>query len=58
MKDINLSELEKIAIEENKDLYKLVATKLYEVDYNSVTTEQRSLAKKFIFTYIYGRTEN
>lgn len=51
--DINVSELGKQAVKEHKDIHKLVATKIFGVDYDDVTDEQRRIAKTSNFRFMY-----
>lgn len=52
--DINIAELAKQAVEEHKDIHKLVASKMFNVKYEDVTDEQRRIAKTVSFKYMYG----
>lgn len=51
--DINVSELGKQALKEHKDIHKLVAAKIFGVDYDEVTDEQRRIAKTSNFRFMY-----
>ena len=51
--DINVTELGKQAIEEHKDIHRLVASKMFGVNYEDVTDEQRCIAKTNNFRYLY-----
>lgn len=51
--DINVSELGKQAVKEHKDIHKLVASKMFDVDYDEVTDEQRRIAKTYNFRFMY-----
>lgn len=51
---INFTELDKQAIEEHKDIHKLVASKMFSVKYEDVTNEQRSIAKIVNFKRLYS----
>ena len=51
--DINVTELGKQAVKEHKDIHKLVASKMFDVNYEDVTDEQRRIAKTVNFKYLY-----
>ena len=51
--DINVSELSKQALEEHKDIHKLVASEMFGVKYDEVTDEQRRIAKASNFRFMY-----
>lgn len=51
--DINVTELGKQAVKEHKDIHKLVASKMFSVDYDEVTDEQRRIAKTCNFKFMY-----
>ena len=51
--DINVTELCKQATKEHKDIHKLVASKMFDVNYEDVTDEQRRIAKTVNFKYMY-----
>lgn len=52
--NINLTELNKQAIKEHKDIHKLVASKIFNVPYDEVTDEQRLVAKTRNFRALYN----
>ena len=52
--DISFAELSKQAVKEHKDIYKLVASKMFDVKYEDVTDEQRRAAKASIFRFMYN----
>ena len=54
MNQTTWDEIIKEATEKGLDLHKLVASKMYEVGYNEVTTEQRIMAKELNFMNMYG----
>ena len=43
--NINITELSKQAVKEHKDIHKLVASKMFDIKYDTVTEEQRRIAK-------------
>ena len=51
--DINITELGNQAVKEYKDIHRLVASKMFCVDYEDVTDEQRRIAKTANFRYMY-----
>ena len=51
--DINVTELGKQAVKEHKDIHKLVASKMFGVNYEDVTDEQRRIAKTSNFRFMY-----
>lgn len=51
--NINVTELGKQVLKEHKDIHKLVAAKIFDVDYDEVTDEQRRIAKTNNFKFMY-----
>lgn len=51
--NIDITELSKQAVKEHKDIHKLVASKMFDVNYEAVTEEQRRIAKTVDFEYLY-----
>lgn len=51
--NINIAELSKQAVKEHKDIHKLVASKMFDIKYETVTEEQRRFAKTVDFEYLY-----
>ena len=52
--DINVTKLGRQAVKEHKDIHKLVASKMFNVNYEDVTDEQRCIAKTVNYKYMYG----
>lgn len=54
MNELEIEELRNQAISENKDFYKLIASKKFGVDYDKVTERLRNIIKILMFQYSYS----
>lgn len=50
--NIDITELSKQAVKEHKDIHKLVASKMFDVNYEDVAAHQRRFAKTVDISYI------